>query len=67
MPNNHAPPLRAVPMTLFPTLGSLEEVVEYADSKVPVGSRNELFCLLMIYHNTLLKIVQGPHSYVNST
>ena len=48
------PPLRAVPSGLFPTLGSLNEVVDLADSKLPIVNRNELISLLMIYHNTLL-------------
>lgn len=46
--------LRAVPMSLFPTMGSLQEVVELAESKLPIISRNEMFSLLMTYHNTLL-------------
>ncbi len=52
------PHLRAVPMGIFPTMGSLQEVVDYADSKVPVTSSNELCSLLMIYHNTLLKTIK---------
>lgn len=52
------PPLRAAPMTLFPTMGSLQEVVDYADSKLPLITKNELYSLLMSYHNTLLKIVK---------
>lgn len=42
-------------MALFPTLGSLQEVVDLADSKLPITDRNEMFSLLMSYHNTLLK------------
>ena len=42
-------------MSLFPTMGSLQEVVELAESKMPITSRNELFSLLMIFQNTLLK------------
>ena len=47
--------LRAVSMSLFPTMGSLQDVVELAESKLPITSRNELISLLMIYHNTLLQ------------
>lgn len=46
--------LRAVPMSLFPTMGSLQEVVELAESKMPITSRNELISLLYTYHNTML-------------
>ena len=54
IPNRNGPSLRAVPMSLFPTLGSLQEVVDLAESKVPVTNRNEMYSLLMTYHNTLL-------------
>lgn len=42
-------------MALFPTLGSLQEVVDFADSKLPITDRNEMFSLLMTMQNTLLK------------
>lgn len=48
------PQLRAAPMALFPTLGSLQEVVDFAESKLPITDKNELTSLLMTYHNTLL-------------
>jgi hypothetical protein len=51
------PPLRAVHMGLFPTLGSLQEVVDFSESKLPITDKNEMFSLLMTYHNTLLKQV----------
>lgn len=57
---NPQPPLRAVPMALFPTMGSLQEVVDYADSQLPVMSKNDLCALLFTYHNTLLKVLQAP-------
>ena len=52
---SHQPPLRAVPMVLFPTMGGLQEVIDYSDSKLPIVNRNDLYSLLIIYHNTLLK------------
>jgi hypothetical protein len=45
-------------MSLFPTLGTLQEVADLADSKLPITSKNELFSLLATYHNTLLNAVQ---------
>ena len=54
-----SPALRAVPMSLFPTLNSLQEVVELAESKVPVHCKNEIYSLLMTYHNTLLNEVNN--------
>jgi len=47
------------PMVVYPTLGSLQEVVDLANSKVPVSSKNEMYAMLMIYHNTLLKETHG--------
>jgi hypothetical protein len=52
---NQQPQLRAVHMDLFPTLGSLQEAVDFAESRLPITDKNALFSLLMIYHNTLLK------------
>lgn len=52
------PPLRAVPMALFPTFQSLQDVVDYADSKLPITSKNEVCSLLAVYHNTLLKVLE---------
>ena len=56
----HRPPIRAVPMTLFPTLGSLQEVMDLAHSKLPITDKNELFSLLATHHNTLLSEL-GKH------
>jgi hypothetical protein len=53
------PPLRAVPMVVFPTMGTLQEVVDYADSQLPVMNKNTLCSILFIYHNTLLKMIQS--------
>jgi hypothetical protein len=53
--NNTQPPILAVHMGLFPTLGSLQEVVDLANSMLPITSKNDMFSLLMTYHNTLLK------------
>jgi hypothetical protein len=52
------PPLRAVAMPLFPTLGSLQEVLNFADSKLPITTKNDITTLLMTYHNTLLRQIQ---------
>ncbi len=41
-------------MPLFPTLGSLQEVVDFSESKLPITDKNELFSLLMTMQNTVL-------------
>lgn len=52
---NIQPVLRPVEMKLFPTMGSLQEVVDLGESKMPITTKNDLFTLLATYHNTLLK------------
>lgn len=52
------PHIRAVPMALFPTAGTLREVVDLGESRLPITNQNDLFSLLMTYHNTLLKTIQ---------
>lgn len=42
------------PQNIYPTLGSINEVFELADSKIPMMQRNEMFSLLMTFQNTLL-------------
>lgn len=48
------PPLRAVPMTLFPTAESLQDAVNRANARLPIHTANELYAVLMMYHNSLL-------------
>ena len=48
-------PIKPIPMTLYPTMDSLDEVMALAQARVPQVSRNEIVSLLLIYHNTLLK------------
>lgn len=56
--SNNQPLFRAVPMAVFPTLGTLQEVVDFAESKLPITNKNDITTLLMTYHNTLLKELQ---------
>ena len=60
--NNSKPTLRAVPLKLFPTLGSLQEVVDLAESSLPITNRNELLSILYAYHNTLLNEVSKENN-----
>lgn len=55
MPNAQPKTVGTEPMTLYPTLGSLQEVVALANSKIPIGNKNEVYAILMTYHNTLLQ------------
>lgn len=56
------PPIRAVPLGLFPTAGSLQEAVELAFSRMPVLNQNEMLSILMTYHNTLLAQIEKEKS-----
>ena len=62
--NNHRMPLMTfhsdvVPKPLFPTMDSLQEVVNMASTHIPVTHRNQLISILGVYHNTLLKQLKG--------
>lgn len=50
------PGLRPVHLALFPTMDSLESVVDLGLSQMPITNANQLVSVLMTYHNTLLKI-----------
>ena len=52
--NKNEAPLRAQPMSLFPTLNSEQEAIELMESKLPITSKNELYALLMTFRNTVL-------------
>lgn len=45
----------AAPLTLYPTLNTLQEVMDLAHSQVPIHHKNQITSLLFTYHNTLLK------------
>lgn len=54
------PPIRAVPMNIFPTLTTLEEVIALAKSQLPIMDEQQIVTVLMTYHNTLLAYVRNP-------
>lgn len=60
----NSPPVRAVPMSLFPTMGSLQQVVDLANSQLPVTTPNAMLGLLMTYHNTLISILEQETNLV---
>lgn len=57
-PRINKPRLRAVRMSMFPTLNNLDEAVKYAQSKFPDSSRNDLYSVLMTFQNTLLNSIE---------
>lgn len=46
--------MKPVPLSLFPTMDSLEAVVNLATAQLPISHRNQVITLLSVYHNTLL-------------
>jgi hypothetical protein len=48
------PDVSLTPVSIYPTLDSLKDVLDYADSKLPITSRNEITSILFIMQNTLL-------------
>lgn len=61
MPNNHKPLMTSAslpkPQGIFPTLGSLQEVHDLAESRLPILNKNDVTTLLGTYHNSLLKVI----------
>ena len=55
-----------IPMGVYPTLGSLKEVMDYAESKLPVTNKNEMTAILYTYHNTLLKKITDENNKSDS-
>jgi hypothetical protein len=53
------PHIRAVPMNIFPTLTTLEEVIALAKSQLPIMDEQQIVTVLMTYHNTLLAYVRN--------
>ncbi len=48
-------PIQPIFMPLFPTMGSLQEVIDLAEANLPITNKNDMTALLGAYHNTLLK------------
>jgi hypothetical protein len=42
---------------LFPTMDSVQEVMDFAESKLPITDKNDLIALLGTHSNTLLKLL----------
>ena len=49
------PPVQPEHMSLYPTMDSICEAIAYIESQVPVTQPNQMFSLLMMYQNTLIK------------
>lgn len=47
--------IRPIPQTIYPEKDTLDEAAEFVLDQVPITDPNEMYALLMTYHNTLLK------------
>jgi hypothetical protein len=45
-------------LPIFPVMDSLKDCVDFAEFKLPITEKNVLLCILSMYQNTLLKVVQ---------
>jgi len=59
------PHIRAVHMPLFDTASSLQDAANWAESHLPITSKNTLMSVLMVYHNTLLKTLKEQSTELN--
>jgi hypothetical protein len=58
--------VNAMKMSIYPSMNSVTEAISFIESQVPVQSKNEMFSLLMMFHNTLLKeLTNVPQQQVN--
>jgi hypothetical protein len=55
MPEDKQAHIHALPMSLYPTMESIQEVINLAESKLPITDSNEMYSLLMTFQNTLIK------------
>ena len=59
--------LRPVPQTLYPAKATLAEAVKYIQDQLSQVPPNEVYALVLVYHNTLLKVLQEtPHEGTGS-
>lgn len=43
------------PNPVYPTMPSLDTVILKAYSELPITDKNQLYAIIMVYHNTLLE------------
>lgn len=59
--NTHTTTTRPAPKPVFPTMGSLQEVIDLAESRLPITNKNDLTAILATYHNTLLNALKATN------
>lgn len=54
-PKNEIPTVRPEHMSLYPTMDTLPEAIQFIEQQAPLTTPNQIFGALMLYHNTMLK------------
>ena len=49
-------------LSLYPTMDSLQAVLEQANSQLPIATKNELVALLAVQTNTILKLIEEQNN-----
>ena len=57
----------AVMMPVFPTLDTIQQVLELGESRLPIQDKNELLSLLRTMQNTVLKVQQQEQQITENT
>jgi hypothetical protein len=55
--------LRPVRLGLFPSLDSLDAVIDLGLSQLPITNPNQLVGLLMTYHNSLVQVIEKEQEH----
>ena len=55
------------PNTVYPTMPSLDTVILKAYSELPITDKNQLYAIIMTYHNTLLAELESNENSTRGT
>ena len=59
--NKHTTTTQPTHKPVFPTMGSLQDVIDLAESRLPITNKNDLTAILATYHNSLLNALKAPN------
>lgn len=64
--NKEQEPKTVPDKSIFPTMGSIQEVIDLAESKLPITNKNELHSLLMTMSNTTIQnpVINQAENYL---
>lgn len=53
--------------SVYPTMPSLDTVILKAYSELPITDKNQLYAIIMVYHNTLLAELESNEDSTRGT